>query len=235
MKPLRLACLSLLCAALPLCALAAVPALRSYDRQQGYQYVTYGAYPQGAAGEALPILWRVLSVEDGAAYLLSEYVLEPGQMHHAWEAYGAWPETDLYAHLNGAFLRSAFTPAQQAALAQRPAPGTVFLPSEADITNPAYGFAGNADRQAPFTPYAQAQGLFVYRGGRFSPYWTRDRDTKHQDGSPRRVLEGGKMGFIRAIVENLGPRPGVLLHVGAAQALGGAGTRDNPLVLDALP
>lgn len=57
------------------CALADV-ALRGYDAKSGYVYVTLGQCPQDADGGVEPIVWRVLSVEDGRAYLLSEYVLE---------------------------------------------------------------------------------------------------------------------------------------------------------------
>ena len=50
------------------CALADV-ALRGYDAKSGYVYVTLGQCPQDADGGVEPIVWRVLSVEDGRAYL----------------------------------------------------------------------------------------------------------------------------------------------------------------------
>ena len=56
------------------CALADA-ALRGYDAKSGYVYVALGQCPQDADGGIEPIVWRVLSVEDGRAYLLSEYVL----------------------------------------------------------------------------------------------------------------------------------------------------------------
>ena len=49
--------------------------LRGWDQKEGYVYVALGRWPQTAEGDKEPIVWRVLTVEDGAAYLLSEYVL----------------------------------------------------------------------------------------------------------------------------------------------------------------
>ena len=206
--------------------------LRGFVRGGGYHYVAYGDFPQSAEGEVAPLVWRVLEVAEGQAYLLSEYVLEAHQVHHAWESYGDWLETDLYAYLNGDFLRAAFSEAEQRALVQRVAPGTVFLPSQSDIANAAYGFSGDASRQGVATDYGVTSGLFVYRGGRqYSPYWTRTRDTKRQPGSTRRTMGGGALGYIRAIVADLGYRPGVLLTLDAVDCVGGAGTLADPFRL----
>ena len=68
------------------CALADV-ALHGYDAKSGYVYVTLGQCPQDADGGVEPIVWRVLSVEDGRAYLLSEYVLEARPIHSDYQEY----------------------------------------------------------------------------------------------------------------------------------------------------
>lgn len=204
-------------------------AFRGFVRGAGYQYVTFGRFPQTAEGGVQPLLWRVLSVNDAQAYLLSEYVLEAHQMHHAWECYGDWLETDLYAYLNSDFLEEAFTQQERAALVESIAPGTVFLPSYEDLKNPNLGFIDSKARQSAATPYGITSGLFTYNDvTRYSPYWTRTREPKSQPGSTRRTMLGGTIGYIRAIVADLGYRPGVILKLDAVYCMDGEGTLQSP-------
>lgn len=49
--------------------------LRGYAKENGYQYLAFGRFPQTADGKEQPILWRILSATDKEAYLLSEYIL----------------------------------------------------------------------------------------------------------------------------------------------------------------
>ena len=81
--------------------------LRGYDQKEGYQYVYLGAFPQEADGAVKPILWRVLSVEDQQAYLLSEYILFNNRVHpddQEYIAFGAeFNQTEMFKLLNGPF------------------------------------------------------------------------------------------------------------------------------------
>ncbi|MBQ7886323.1 MAG: hypothetical protein IJ313_05450 [Clostridia bacterium] len=92
-----------------LCAYACAeePALRGYDKKQGYQYVQLGAFPQDADGTVRPILWRVLSVDGAQAYLLSEYILFNNRVHPDDTEYigfnAAFNQTEMFALLNGPF------------------------------------------------------------------------------------------------------------------------------------
>ena len=116
-------------------------ALRGYDSQLGYVYVTLGHYPQTAEGGVEPILWRVLSVEEGhRAYLLSEYILFARCMHANLKEYrdtlkGDFGGTDLCAYLNTTFAEEAFTEAERAALTPLEKVGLVFLISDEDANN----------------------------------------------------------------------------------------------------
>lgn len=96
-----------LCLCLPACC-AAESALRGYDTQTGYQYVSLGRFPQGANGEVYPILWRVLRVDEQEALLLSEYILFNNRVHPDDVAYigfgGAFNQTEMFALLNGPFV-----------------------------------------------------------------------------------------------------------------------------------
>ena len=222
---------SVLCALLliPTFATAAGPALRGYDETAGYQYVAMGTYPQEADGAARPILWRVLTVRGGAAYLLSEYILGNGCVHpddKEFVAFGtAWNRTYLFARLNGEFLHTAFTQAEQARIRGDGEIGAVFLPDYDDLRNPAYGFTDNTSRMGYGTPYALENGLFRY-SNRSSPYWTRSPSETMASGV-RCLKIDGSIGYIRCVVKNEGFRPGIWLRLEQPFA-GGQGTMEDP-------
>lgn len=142
------------------CALADV-ALRGYDAKSGYVYVTLGQCPQDADGGVEPIIWRVLSVEDGRAYLLSEYVLEARPIHSDYQEYankptnkkkpgfnGDFTQTEMSRYLCGDFAQNCFTDDERAMLTPDDTFGLFFLASDADLKNKAYGFTSNESRKA---------------------------------------------------------------------------------------
>lgn len=133
-----------LCLGLMPGAAGAEDALRGYDPENGYVYVTLGQYPQTAEGEVRPILWRVLSVEDGHAYLLSEYILFARCMNASLKAYrdelkGDFGQTELCQYLNTTFAAKAFPGGELAMLEEMSGVGKIFLPSADDLKNKAYG------------------------------------------------------------------------------------------------
>lgn len=89
------------------CACAEDFTLRGYDKKQGYQYIQLGEFPQDADGTVRPILWRVLSVDEMQAYLLSEYILFNNRIHPDDKEYiafdAAFNQTEMFALLNGPF------------------------------------------------------------------------------------------------------------------------------------
>ncbi len=91
--------------------------LRGYDKKAGYQYVSLGEFPQEADGTVKPILWRVLSVEEDYAYLLSEYVLFNNRVHPDDNEYiafnAAFHQTEMFFLLNGPFEGSPISLEEQ--------------------------------------------------------------------------------------------------------------------------
>lgn len=91
------------------CAAVADVSLCGYDGKEGYQYVTFGRFPQTAQGKVQPIVWRVLEADTQSAYLLSEYILFNNRIHPDDNEYiafgGAFNQTEIYALLNGPFER----------------------------------------------------------------------------------------------------------------------------------
>ena len=95
-------------------------ALRGYDKATGYQYIQLGEFPQDADSTVRPILWRVLSVENDQAYLLSEYVLFNNRIHPDDKEYiafgGAFNQTEMFNLLNGPFEGNPVSLEERAAL-----------------------------------------------------------------------------------------------------------------------
>ena len=140
--------------------------LRGY--QESWQYVSLGTYPQETGGGKTPILWRVLSVENGTALLLSDRVLETAAMETG-TSFTGFTGSSLQTFLNGAFASEAFTANELAAISQYGTQGKVFLLAKEDVQNPALGFANDAARQCQGTAYALAKGLHASTSG--SGWW----------------------------------------------------------------
>lgn len=106
-------------------------ALRGYDKKQGYQYVHFGEFPQDADGTIHPILWRVLSVDETQAYLLSEYILFNNRVHPDDKEYiafdAAFNQTEMYALLNGPFEGDPIPKDEQEKLKARERLGRVHI------------------------------------------------------------------------------------------------------------
>ena len=121
-KFFRAALIAVLALIIP-CAAGADAELRGYEREAGYQYVALGSFPQTAEGEEKPVLWRVLDVQDGEAYLLSEYVLFNNRVHPDDKEYiafgGAFNKTEMFRLLNGPFERIVISAEEEARLRKK--------------------------------------------------------------------------------------------------------------------
>ncbi len=218
-------------------AACAEEAIRGYEKGQGYVYLTMGEYPQTAEGEVQPILWRVLSVEDDRAYLVSEYILLAHRIHpddKEWIAFGAdLRQTEIWAYMNGEFLSGSFTEEEQGYLVDTEDFGRIFLLSREDLNNKALGFGTKASRKAWGTPYALNNGLFKYshKHGKHSPYWPRSQSTKVAYGGVCTKAEGN-LGYIRVVVADEGCRPACYLDLSKARVAGGDGTKEAPFILE---
>lgn len=225
-------------------AMAEEPALRGYDKKEGYVYLTFGTFPQTEAGDVLPILWRVLQVEDGRAYILSEYVLEARRIHGDYKQYaneptdkkypgfaGDFTQTEMARYLNGDFTAN-FTPAELALLSPDETLGMFTLVSSDDLKDKSLGFGTDASRKAWGTEYATTHLLFVYSSarGNHSPYWTRTQSTTNLQAA-RCIKSKGELGYINVITEDEGMRPACWLDMEKVVILSGSGTMEDPYVL----
>ena len=127
-------------------AAAGESALRGYSKEDGYVYLRLGQYPQTKDGGIEPILWRVLTVDDEKAYLLSEYILFARAMHNNRGEYSKFKndfsKTELCQYLNTTFAGEAFTDEDLSMLLECENFGKVFLITKQDMDNKAYGLGG---------------------------------------------------------------------------------------------
>lgn len=226
---------------------AAEGELRGYTKDDGYVYVSLGYYPQTAEGGYLPILWRVLTVDEEKAYLCSEYVLFARPMHPDLTEYKTigvdFGQTELCNYLNTEFSDTAFSGAELDLLIPLETYGKIFLLDKEDVKNKDIGMGtGNGPIQNGYnglrawgTDYAIANGLYRFQNkyGGHSPYWTRN-----QSATDKRhalcIKDGGQLGHIEVGRENEGVRPAVYLDLSKAVICGGTGTLEDPYTL-ALP
>ena len=225
--------------------------LQSYDKNRGYDYVTLGSYPYTAEGEARPVLWRVLEVEDGRALLLTEYVIDAKQIifetdpkvieKRTYRRITAFNESDLYEWLNSEGIEILLgDDPLRGALLEEPDRGTLFILTIDEYMNESYGFekgrwgeALNAfpKRQGVCTPYAKAQGLYVDHQNKKSPYWCIDikAPTDYRFGL---VGFNGHISYGAYTNKKVGGlRLAVRLDLSLIEIESGTGVKNDPFVL----
>ncbi len=222
-----------LCALLILFSLFPFPApaenaLRGYSEKEGPAWAVFGTYPADESGEDAPVLWRVVSMDQEHALLLSEAILDV-QPAHQGDSYQGFETSTLSGWLKGEFALRAFSEAERAAIVQVGDQADVSLPSAAMLKDGSLGFLRDADRQAAGTAYAVSKGLEVYGKGGAS-YWIADKAQSMQGGQ-RRVIKDGGMGYIRADAGYVGVRPILRLDLSRVSALSGEGTKKDPFVI----
>lgn len=229
LKQRRLFVYLLIC--MMLCTLS-VPAsgLKSFQKETGYTYFAFGSYPQTAAAEEKPVVWRVLQIKDGFIYALSDAILDTGRIDGQQWVYPGWLKSELHEWLNDVFFNRAFTLDEQRAMHREEVLGYVSLPSVDDIRNPAFGFLGDKDRQLAGTDYALARGLYRYSSRSYSPIWTRTASQKSH--AHRSTKSGGGIGFIGVESDDLGILPVIWLIEDEVQISSGTGTAFSPYVLN---
>lgn len=140
--------------------------------------VTLGRYENDGFSE--PISWRVLSVKEGKALLITERGIDC-KRYHGKKCPVTWQTSSLRAWLNGEFLQSAFSeeeakrivlttvsPDQNPQYATDPGAATqdkVFLLSAVEAES---YFACDSDRAARPTMYAEDNGAYCSDG---NCYW----------------------------------------------------------------
>lgn len=237
-----LICLLALLLVIP--AMAEDVQLRGYVKGKGWQYVYFGEYPYERDGTPAPVLWRILSIEDDKALLLTEHVIDTQQVifeTNAWKIENRdyrritrYDESDLYTWLNTEALETLMgNDPLRKALIDEPGRGKLFVLDKMEFLSPAFGFSATQwdnqpSRHATGTPYAiKTRGLYVESGK--SPYWT---STVRDPVGHQLALVGynGHLSWGAYTRVNVGLRLSVRLDLSQVTVASGAGTKAAPFV-----
>ena len=217
-------------------------ALRSYTKEDGYVYLRLGQYPQTADGGVEPILWRVLTVDDEKAYLLSESFAEQ-----------AFTEEDLSMLLECENFGKVFLVTRDEMKDKKIGlsttlegstnpkkietnPGVRAWGTEWAIKNNGYPESEypdpkakirNATDTANITVGEKRLYVFMAKYGACSPWWGRSAAKSHADQAVC-TKDGGQIGRIEVGRDNEGVRPALYLAEGSYEITGGSGTKDDP-------
>ncbi len=146
--------------------------------------IRFGAYPAEKGKEKAPIEWEVLAVEQGRLLVISKYGLDAKAYNTEFTEI-TWGGCSLRQWLNGEFLKSAFSEAEQGMIPTvrvsadkgrystdpgRDTEDKVFLLSYPEAQK---YFASEAERQCEPTAYAKANGCTVNPDDGFCWWWLR--------------------------------------------------------------
>ncbi len=155
--------------------------------------VWFGKYYQSNSSTKEPIKWRVLSLNGKDAFLLADQNLD-AKPYNEESADVTWATCTLRTWLNGTFLNTAFTSAEQAAIKNTAVVNSdnqkwgtkggenttdkVYLLSIAEASNTAYGFDGEFEatsetRKVSNTAYAKEHGVWASTDSDSEYWWLR--------------------------------------------------------------
>lgn len=164
--------------------------LEALQKAQVGDIVRFGRYPQTKAADMEPIEWKVLKKEGSRLLVISCLCLDKAPYHMDVENVD-WESCHLRRWFNGPFYQLAFTPEEQAQIAEVTvvtAPNEKYGTSGGRNTQD-YVFAlSSSEAQELFpsdesrigytTAYHQVQGY--YFGGKFNCWWLRTPGVEHE-------------------------------------------------------
>ena len=187
--------------------------LRGWDLDSGWQYVIMGYYPYEADGSKAPVLWQVLSVEDGKALLYTTYIIDAHQPtevsgknaeKHNYPVISDYGETDLNRWLNEEMIGVLLADEPVLDAVTEEQYGRLYPLTDFELMEEKYGFTNQRfyevrSRWAYATPYALSVKLYPDYGSRIqkdrghgtSGYWVAalKRDTKTNEQKTGRYLQ----------------------------------------------
>lgn len=233
--------------------LFAIPAsaeeFRGYEKGSGYQYLLMGEYPFDRNETIQPVEWRILSVENGHAVLLNEYVIDTSQVifetdkkvieERTYRRIKTFEESDLYLLVDTEYYDRLFSNEPlAAAIVNDPNHGRLFIPDREFYLKQEYGFSPAAygenfpTRKAQGTDYAcKKRGLFRESNG-MSPYWAATLKNGDQDYKVQLIGYNGHLSYGALTRVNVGLRFAVELDLNQVRIVSGEGTLKDPFVLE---
>ena len=199
---------------------------------EGDRNVEFGRYPQGEKGEAEPLRWRVLSVDEREkkALLITEKLIDCRRYHDRLKKI-TWEDCDLRKWLNRDFTNSAFSEEER---------NNIILTENLNPDNPGYGtdggnptkdsvfllsieeakklFHSDKDRKAEAAPYAVSryrQTDYYKQYGESAMGWWWLRSPGHNSRVAACVRPGGGVTDVGYFVYNVlgAVRPALWLNL----------------------
>ena len=223
--------------------------IRGYERHGGYQYLQMGEYPFDRDETIQPVVWRILSVENGHAILLNEYVIDTSQVifetdkkvieKRTYRRIKTFEESDLYPLVDTEYYDRLFSNEPlAAAIVKDPDHGRLFIPDREFYLRQEYGFSPAAygenfpTRKAQGTDYAtKKRGLYRDSNG-MSPYWAATLKNGDRDYKVQLVGYNGHLSYGALTRVNVGLRFAVELDLNKVRVVSGEGTLKDPFVLE---
>ena len=187
--------------------------LRGWDLETGYQYVIMGYYPYYKDETKAPVLWQVLDVFDGKAFLLTTYLIDVHQPtevsgkdaeKHKYPDISDYGETDLNRWLNETMIGDLLGDEPVLAAVTEEQYGRLYPLTDTDMLTDEYGFTHvrfyeQRSRWAYATPYTLNKKLYKNYGSKVqkdrskgtSSYWVAalKRDNKTGEQMPGKYLQ----------------------------------------------
>ena len=159
------------------------------DDIAAWDLVSFGNYFQSGAAAKEPVMWRVLSVENDTALLLSDKILDCKPFHSEIQDNLTWETSSIRGWFNNDFYNAAFSDDEKKAIQavsivneDNPFYNTkggvnttdnVYLLSISEVSNRAYGFSQNREsssqtRAAKGSNYAASEEWWLRTPGRTS-------------------------------------------------------------------
>ncbi len=165
------------------------PAEAIASPEDGQEYAdsdgTIMIYKGGSYYKKEPIIWRVLSVNEDDAFIVSEQSLDTLPYNDENSGSVTWQESSIRQWLNEEFYSCAFTDQDKSTILSQgsdAAADQVYLLSADEVKEMDYGFAihhenKSATRQVKNTAYAQKNGAWTNSEGEYAGngwWWLRD-------------------------------------------------------------
>jgi len=136
--------------------------------------VQFGQYPQGLNGEVMPLYWRVLTIENGRALLITEKLIDTIPYNSEFD-YITWENCTLRKWMNNDFINRAFSVNLQTQILTitnqnsytDPDSGVVYSSVTRDkifalsVNEASQYFCDDDDRMAAVTEYTSQQGVGI--------------------------------------------------------------------------
>lgn len=208
--------------------------VRGYDAEEGYIYMYWGRYPYTAEGDIMPVLWKVLAVEDDYAFLFSQYVIDFAQYHTEKVDLPEWKDNAIYTTLNEDIRQIMFTDEELKAVRYSEELGWLFYLSNLQLRTVAYGFQHwqlnpQKERECAPTPYAMTHPE-AWKDNASGNTWY------FSTGIPRRGFHNliGYDGHTSTAANNRygGVRPGCYVDLSMLDNATGSGTLEDPYMFE---